>query len=176
MKFTFLTGYPFQNYPITLNKNKDNQNPFQSKYFNVLRDLMESYDYRLKQFYDFDYSTISNYDAVILVDTPIYGDSIIEGLDSYECAHADTDIFRLIASWLNIPTIFITNVSTSLTGDINEYTSSNFTIVTDEKILADTLSTFNRNLKFLLVTSIRIFDEENLKYLTKMCLRILNES
>ncbi len=167
MKFTFLTGYPFQDYPITLNKNRDNRNPFQSKYFNVLRDLMEIYDYRLKQFYDFDYSTITNYDAIILVDTAVSGDSEIKGLDSYECAHADTDIFRLIASWLSIPTIFITNVSTSLTGNINKYNSSNFTIVTNEKILADTLSTFDRNSKFLLVTSVRIFDEENLKYLTK---------
>lgn len=176
MKFTFLTSFSFQGYKATLNKNRDNPNPFHSKYFITLRSLMENYDYRLKQFYNFNYSTITNYDAIILVDNHTLGSSAIEDLDNYECSHADTDIFRLIALWLDIPVIFITNVSSHHFNKLEEFSSSKFTLVPNEKILANVLSTFDNNSKLLLVNSVRIFDDSYLKELTKACLRILDES
>lgn len=166
MKFTFLTSFPFQGYKATLNKNKDNPNPFHSKYFITLRSLMENYDYRLKQFYNFNYSTITNYDAIILVDNRTLGSSAIEDLDNYECSHADTDIFRLIVLWLNIPVIAFPLLH------FNKYSPNNFnaTFAKIQKMneVLDKLNLQKSDEVIVLVSYMKVLEDDVREFLNKL--------
>ena len=172
MKFTFLTSFSLAGYKPTISKNKRDLN---HKYYDILQMFFRRFNYRLNHFYDFDYSTIVNYDVIILVDTTISGESAIEDVTNYECAHSDTDIFRLLALWLNIPVLFVTEDTFNLEYS-KHYSSPNFTVLINENLLTDYIKNLDEDSKVLLVSSTFNLDRENLKYLTKVCLRALNES
>ena len=171
MKLTFLTEHSFAGYRPTLLINPD----YNHKFDGVLTEFFAYYNYGINYIYAINYSKIYEYDLIILVDESSLGNSLKE-ISQIECKRSDTDILRLIANWANIPVIFLTNLPKESSINLSHHSTDLYTVVSNEKDLILALNKYDiKNFNILLVKATRTFALESIKYLTKTCLRILNE-